>query len=212
MLEPFGPNVVSSDGDLWRLHLRTTVPAFGEGVNRLVWSETQRQTQLLMSTWSNTKDASRKLTDEVFKLTLNVMCTCGFGQDTDPTTDSMKMPSGHSMTLVDGIIGVVEYLAAILLLPKWFLKMIMKHAYVCFLEVEQYTHEFILTEKARLSSDPKKRTTIKESLLTALVKSNANNSDIITDGGDVIAKAKRGRALTDKEVMGNAFIFLLAGS
>ncbi|RYP61519.1 hypothetical protein DL770_009773 [Monosporascus sp. CRB-9-2] len=204
MLEPFGPNVVSSNGDLWRLHLRTTVPSFGEGVNRLVWGETIRQTRFLMSAWSN--NSSKKLSDEIFKLTLNVMCTCGFGQQTDWATDQTAVPSGHSMTLVNGVMGVVESLPAILLLPRWILKLTFKHAHECFLEVENYMHEFIRHEKARPASGINGISKVKGSLLTALISSNGRAD------GDISINSKFGRtAITDEEVMGNAFIFLLAG-
>ena len=52
MIEPFGPNVVSSEGDLWRFHYRVTAPSFGNNTNYLVWDETRRQATLLKSPWA----------------------------------------------------------------------------------------------------------------------------------------------------------------
>lgn len=59
--EPFGPNVVSTDSDLWRFHLRITATPLGEEVNSLVWSDTSRQTKLLVASWSSGRSSGLKM-------------------------------------------------------------------------------------------------------------------------------------------------------
>lgn len=74
MLEPFGPNVVSTDGDLWRFHIRITLPPLGEAVNKLVWSETTRQADFLAEAWASL--GSSNLKNDVYSLTTkrHVLC------------------------------------------------------------------------------------------------------------------------------------------
>jgi cytochrome P450 len=204
MLEPFGPNVVTTQGDLWRLHLKITLPPFGDAVNRLVWSETFRQTNLLASAWST--QASDNLKIDIYSVTLNVMVYAAFGQQSDWTDGSATLPPGHELSLVKAICGVVLNLPHILLLPQWLLKRSpWKHVYTAYNEFERYLHELLDAEKARIAMDDTYNSKVKGNLLTAILKSNKASKDESVD-----SKGQR-TTLTDKEILGNAFMFLLAG-
>lgn len=206
MLEPFGPNVVSSEGDLWRFHVRITLPPFGDTVNRLVWSETFRQTSLLCLAWA--AKGSRDLKVDIYSLTVNVMSCVGFGQQAEWTSENAP-PIGHSMSLVDAVYGVVAYLPHILLLPKWVLvRSPWKKAYQSYVEYGNYMGEFLSVEKAKIAKDSSYEGRMKGNLLTAILKSNQSNHSEKSGS----RASYRGRtALTDEEVSGNTFIFLLAG-
>lgn len=184
--------------------MRITLPPFGEAVNRLAWSETFRQTKLLTASWAST--GSGDLKTDVYSLTLNVMSCAGFGQQADWVDNAKSMPVGHNMTLVNSIYGVVAYLPHILLLPKWLLKWSpWKRAYQSYVEFDRYLQEFLATERTRLAEDCDYQGSMKGNLLTAVLKSNSNHEK---DPGLPGEKT----ALTDDEILGNLFIFLLAGT
>ncbi|KAF2753073.1 cytochrome P450 [Pseudovirgaria hyperparasitica] len=206
MLEPFGPNVVSTEGDIWRFHIRITLPPFGEAVNRLVWDETMRQTHMLITSWA--EHGSRSLKSDIYLLTVNVMSCVAFGQQAEWTDDANAIPAGHSLTLVKAIYGVVMNLPLILLIPKLILRYgPWKHVYEAYSEYEKYMNELLEEEKRRMNNGQRDDGLAKGNLLTAVLKENDSSGR-----EKQIMKGPGGRlSLTDEEIKGNVFIFLLAG-
>ena len=47
----YGPNVVTSLGDEWKLHRKITSRTFSERNNQLVHSETTKQASQMMASW-----------------------------------------------------------------------------------------------------------------------------------------------------------------
>lgn len=207
MIEPFGPNVVTSEGDLWRFHVRVTAPPFGELNNRLVWTETFRQTDLLAAAWA--EKGSGNLKDDIYSLTLNIISAAGFGRRIDWAEDMAQAPPGYRMNFLKAITGVVTNIVAILLVPKWLLKMSpWASGYVSHREFERYMRELIATEKEKVSRDADYEGGTKGNLLTAVLKASAAE-----ESSNLAAKAGTGKKthFNDDEVLGNAFMFLLAG-
>ena len=204
MIEPFGPNVVSSEGNLWRFHIRITAPPFGDAANRLVWAETIRQTGFLVSSWSASE--SMALKSDIYLLGVNVMACAGFGRRMDWIDNSKAAPEGHETSLVNAIFGVVLYLPYILLLPQWLLKRSpWKAGYTAYKEFEQYMREFIAMEKARITSGSGYESKMKGNLLTAMLATSADEEKNLKQG------AQR-TSFNDDEVLGNVFMFFMAGT
>lgn len=134
------------------------------------------------------------------------MSCAGFGQQADWTDDVKSVPVGHNMTLVDSVYTVVAYLPHILLLPKWLLKRSpWKRAYQSYVEFDRYLQEFLAIERSRLVEDSNYQGNMMGNLLTAVLKSNSNHEKAVGLTGEKTA-------LTDNEILGNIFIFLLAGA
>jgi cytochrome P450 len=200
MIEPFGPNVVSSEGDLWRFHYRITAPPFGDAANSLVWDETRRQATLLKSAWAQTGVQSLK--SDVYAVGVNVMASAGFGRQQDWQSDEAP-PSGHQLSLLGAVYGIVTYLPLLLLLPKWLLRNTCKPAWVAFVEFEKYMREYIAEEQSvvREHNLSKKKGQLSGNLLTALLATNANEQTSSRGGQRV--------SLTEDEVIGNMFMFFV---
>ncbi|KAL4916486.1 cytochrome P450 [Aspergillus aurantiobrunneus] len=205
MLEPFGPNVVSTDGDLWKFHLRVTVPPLGDAVNRTVWAETLHQTQQLASHWASAA-AGSSLRDSVYNLTVNVMSAAGFGQTGQQ--QSKELPSGHRLSLVQSISTVVTNLPLLLLLPAWLLRVCANAVHTAHAELDLHMNELLAREKTAMASrthTDSEPTKTKGNLLTAVIESNNQQPD--ENAPSVLGRTR----LTDLEVKGNVFMFLLAG-
>ena len=204
MLEPFGPNVATAEGDLWRFHNRITAPPFGEANNCLVWTETIRQTRFLVKEWA--QSGPKDIASDIYHMTLNVIAGAGFGEQLD--WDDHVIREGHTLSFLQAMSGVVHYMVHILLLPKWLLRISpWKVAARAHTEFEWYVRELIAAEKERIWHKGSSEGRSKGNLLTALLQ--ASNDEIKTDTH--VARGEKKTYFSDDEVLGNAFIYLLAG-
>lgn len=213
MLEPFGPNVVSVDGDQWRFHLGITLPPLAaDGVHRTVWEETRRQVGMMSAAWARSGGQSSVKTN-IYTLTVNTMSLVGFGKEADWTDAENAVPPGHELSLVGSIWGVVMHLPHILLLPKWALaRSPWQVAYRAYVEFDQYMNELLASEREKLQQGAAE--TGKDNLLTAVLRSSMDNDTASRDfegKGGLVSKSTGRTSLTDEELKGNVFIFLLAG-
>ena len=206
MLEPFGPNVVSTDGDLWRFHLRITLPPLGEAVNKLVWSEAIQQSAMLADSWASV--GSGDLKNDVYSLTTNVMSSAGFGRQADWIESANTVPKGHTMTLTRSIVTVVTHLPHVLLCPQWLLaRSPWRIVYDAYQDLDKYMHEFLAVEKTKLSRNLENDDPLQANLLTAILKSSSEFSKDVGKHGAIGGRS----AFTDDEILGNVFMFLMAG-
>ena len=208
--------------------MRITAPPFGDmsGANDLVWSETMHQTRLLMSSWS--RFSSRELQLDVNGLTLAVISHAGFGRRLDWTSNSdsndaktggkgssPSIPQGYRMSFLRAINDTTAHMAAILLLPRWLLSLTPKRgAALAHSQLDRYMREMIRTESQRVSRDVKYESeAARGNLLTSVLRASASEAAAATagNGGKGGAKRERKEAFTEDEVMGNLFIYLLAG-
>jgi len=196
VIEPYGPNIASTEGDIWKKHARVTNALFGDAVYKLVWNETIRQSGLVSTAWS--KKGSDTLKNDLYLVGINVIAAGAFGRQFDwEENDKKTTPEGHSMTLIGSVMSLIFHLPHMVLLPKWFLRRSpWADGMVAHKEFEQYMHEFVAEEKVKIANNAED-TRMKGNLLTNLVKANAGET--------------KGSALQDNEVTGNLFMFLMAG-
>ncbi|EKV05511.1 hypothetical protein PDIG_83090 [Penicillium digitatum PHI26] len=224
MLEPFGPNVVSTDGNLWKSHLRVTVPPLqGDAVHRTVWTETLHRSEILATRWKAAAEgkAAPSLRDGVYDLTVNVMSVAGFekqshqqlekGEEEEEDSTYSSPLGHHRLSLVESIFLVVTNLPIFVLVPAWLVRFCANTVYTAYSELNQYMDELLAQEKAvtERRQEAKNTTRAKGNLLTAVVESNNQQPELKTSGA-VSGPVGRTR-LTDVEVKGNVFMLLLAG-
>ncbi|KAF2677435.1 cytochrome P450 [Lentithecium fluviatile CBS 122367] len=213
LLEPYGPNVATAEGKTYRFHVRITAPPFSDanGANDLVFSETMTQTKLLMQSWSH--QASDELQLDVNGLTLAVISMAGFGKQLDWTSNSddntSNIPLGYDQSFLRAINDTTGYMTAILLLPKWLLRLTsLRCAAVAHDNLDRYMREMIRAEREKIHSDSAyESTSARGNLLTSLLKASALEGATDAKRGS----STRKEAFTEDEVMGNLFIYLLAG-
>ncbi|KAF8161202.1 cytochrome P450 [Crassisporium funariophilum] len=189
----FGPNIVASEGEEWKKYRKICAPAFSDRNNKLVWNESIQIVEgLFKNVW---KDADVISVDHcgdiTWPLALFVISIAGFGRQISWTEDTI-IPSGHLMTFKDAIHLVAGGTFTKAALPNWALGLTHKTRTVklAFEELHKYMSEMI---QERQSSEKLDR----HDLFTNLLEANDDGSDTTN--------------LTESELIGNIYIFLLAG-
>ncbi|KAK0463297.1 cytochrome P450 [Armillaria novae-zelandiae] len=192
-LSIFGPNIVASEGDTWRKYRKISAPAFSDRNNRLVWDESLKITEDLIKTvWKNEDVVEVEHAVEVtLSIALKVIGVAGFGRKMDWQADTV-VPATHTMSFHDALnlasIGIVLKLGV----PRWAMGLTPKWAKVraAFDELELYMLEMIRDQQ---TGDQKGK---RYDLFSSLLDANDDEGEI---------------KLTDQELLGNVFIFLVAG-
>lgn len=154
------------------------------------------------------KSSARDLFEDVNLLTLAVISRAGFGKTLDVTAkegEGQDIIAGHKLSFFKAIHNTTNYIVAILMWPGWLLNLTpMRQAHVAHVELDKYLREMIRSERARIESNEyHESTTARGNLLTAVLRASRLDSK---GSGNA-----RKEAFTEDEVMGNLFIYLLAG-
>ncbi|EIW78358.1 614 534 cytochrome P450 [Coniophora puteana RWD-64-598 SS2] len=193
----FGENIVVSEGEEWKRYRKIVAPAFSERNNRLVWDETTRiMLDLFDNEWKGKQEvAVDHGVDLTLPLALFIIGAAGFGRQISWAEDAI-VPPGHQMTFKEALHFVTQNLVIKLTVPKFALgwTKVFRQTRLAFEELHQYLDEMI---KERRSSE---KSTETHDLFSSLLK--ANEDDGVREG-----EVK----LSNSELIGNIFIFLVAG-
>ncbi|KAK3995136.1 cytochrome P450 [Cladorrhinum sp. PSN332] len=223
ILAIFGDNVLTTEGPEWRRHRKLTAASFNEKNAASTFSESIKQTQGLLSTWFGSEGEEKGTTKTISSLehdtlvwALNIISYVGFGlrllwpgqkMPTDVDSNMAKYSSfeplaGHTMTFSDSIAETLEKIVAIMLVPLPILRFLpfklTRTAYAARNNYLQYMREF-LQDKAKEAQGGSINKTGMD-IMGSLVQSKYGTQQ----------KSKES-ALTDDEIVGNAFIMFLAG-
>jgi len=190
LLNFYGRNIVSSEGDEWKKFRKLCAPAFSERNNQLVWDETAKiMLDLFENVWQN-RDTI--VVDHCLNVTLpvalQVIGIAGFGMKMTMTEQHDTPPPGHQLNFLEALQIASEDVSLRLIIGDWcpnFTNRI-RRVRLAFNELKLYMAEMIRSKRA----DHKESYDLFSGLLTA------NEDEDI---------------LSDPELMGNIFIFLVAG-
>lgn len=210
--------MATAEGKTYQFHVRVTAPPFSDaaGANVLVWDETIYQTRLLISSWS--RQASPELQRDINALTLAVISFAGYGKRLEWTSSaastetSKEIPPGYEMTFLKAIHETINHIVAILLLPKWAMRLTphLREAAVAHTQFDKYMREIIRSEKQRLTqSENYESKAARGNLLTSVLRASALEG--ASNGKAADDEEGKKRAFTEDEVMGNVSVFLMAG-
>ncbi|KIH88595.1 cytochrome p450 monooxygenase [Sporothrix brasiliensis 5110] len=241
ILEIFGRNVLTTEGAVWRFHRKATSASFNEKNAAHTFAEAIHQAQGLVAKWNDTaqSDSPTIMTIEkdTMTLALNIIGYVGFGlrftwpgqalpADTHPRMrkyGSQEPPSGHTMTFAASVEGALHNIIMLLLMPAPLLKFLSLflarahtalHSYVNYV---QYMNEFLVDKVASAKEDAEKGIRAGDmgmDIMGQLVRGRYNDEveeDKTTKKARSADKALAESTLTDDEIIGNAFIMLVAG-
>ena len=212
VLNVFGKNVDTVEGHDWQRHRKVTAPAFNERKNHLVWHESLRQAVDMRDTWVEKGQMVPKgVADDTRTLSLHVLSCVGFGTSHDFRESGLTAPrKGHSLTFRAALTTVYSNFAMVILLPHRLLSLPMlpkKLANVgrAVEEYKRYMVEMLEQEKELLTQ----RAPGTGNLISLLVRGSEQARAASTSNIKTLGESAEG--LTDSEVMGNVFLYTLAG-
>ncbi|CAE6408629.1 unnamed protein product [Rhizoctonia solani] len=195
-----GPNVVASEGALWKKHRRAVRVSFSEKAYALVWDETGRT----LDEWFDAIQSSGGSEIEVdtltslSKVTLNIISSVGFGEhfpwNNPVQTESNRLPLSTS------VVEAVPLTVLRALLPNWAYRLPFQSfakAKLAFEEMERNFTEIIKAANADTSDSSHKRGAEQGDILLGLLQANETADDE--------------QRLSDREVLADIYILLLAG-
>lgn len=151
ILNLFGKNILSSEGENWRRHKKIVGVGFGDKSNHYVFQESVKQSQGMLLEWMHqhskrgtTKEDESKgfevenAAEGTAKLSLHVICAAGFGvpqlwsHEGDnklngkgiPGFSGHKLLENHQMSLKTGLIQLLNLILWVFIVPQWMLSMI----------------------------------------------------------------------------------------
>ncbi|TCD69149.1 Ubiquitin fusion degradation protein 4 [Steccherinum ochraceum] len=190
----FGSNIVASEHDEWKRYRKISGPAFTEPNNRLVWDETVSvMNDLFDNVWGDKKQVTIEHALEItMPLALFVIGAAGFGRRLN-WKEELKAPPGHTMTFKDALYTVSDGIVTKIIAPKWLgsISPRIKRTLQAFDELEKYMVEMIESRKGAVTKEQR------YDLFSSLLNANDGNAD--------------GIKLADRELLGNIFVFLIAG-
>ncbi|KAL4925351.1 cytochrome P450 [Aspergillus undulatus] len=220
----YGSSIFTTEGSQWTQHHRATAPAFNDKNNALVWTESIRQAREMTCYWSEKYSNDERYgssfalpdaREDILKLSVNVICSAGFGVKLpfkpapegradvaeDLFMDAVTPASGYRFTFR----SVMEYMNRSMMtvfiangvLPKW-----IPHSVLPFFKKDYDAHRDLgsylqtLVKKAEINDNET------HNLLERVVHSRREEQN---------SSNKRNPGLSDAEILGNVYIFSIAG-
>ncbi|PWW71863.1 cytochrome P450, partial [Tuber magnatum] len=198
----YGDNVLTLEGAEWRRHNKYTRPPFCEALHKVVWDEGVKQARAAVNVWSR-ENSGVRVGRDLRVISMNVLSLSNFGvalpfdcgSETTEHFGQKNIPPGHKMSYGNAVNNVLDNIIPLAIVPKWLLRNgpeSLRKVGLSYDELGIYLKE--LTQNGERATTPEK-----ENLLGSLVKASAG------DGPE------KGPGLDDAEVIGNAFIFAVAG-
>ncbi|KAI9045920.1 cytochrome P450 [Aspergillus affinis] len=213
------------EGKEWQHHRRHTATTFNEKNNALVWKEAIHQTTQMIEHWQETSPTAterdflvERTREDGLKLTLNILSGAGFGvpipfkpvqqgrgsDSEDIFKDSSTPPAGFDYTFSAAIAYVSIKIITVILaykmiprrLPRQLVPSFLREKIAAYRDLDAYLHKLVVKSKASVQHSDENAGNLVHGMLLSQMRGDQ-------DGGD--------KGLTDVEIMGNMFIFAIAG-
>ena len=218
----FGKNVVSTEGQNWRHHRKITSPPFTEKNNHLVWLESLQQAESMMTGWmgDNLQESPplKDIATQSMRLSLHVISRAGFGVQLKwPHEESeTPIPAGHTLTYKDALETLLHNIIVVMLTPKPILRnsplKLHNVANEAFVEWGKYMNEMYRDKCKEVQAGQSNKEGM--DLMGALVSGAGLTAEVLNEEKGDPEKASsqpNKQLLSDDEILGNAFVFILAG-
>ncbi|KAF2171087.1 hypothetical protein M409DRAFT_19058 [Zasmidium cellare ATCC 36951] len=209
VLDRFGKNLLSSDGEDWVRQRRVVASTLNERISKTIFEESVKQTEGLLGDVGG-GEVTGKLFDGMKKITINVLTGAGMGESVawrEDEDEGVKGKGGYRMSYIECVKVVIECVAGPIVLPKWFLEWypsfapgsdLLRRLNVAVEEFPRHTWELLDKEKQRMQHGSGES---RSNIISQLLKASE----------DFEGEKKGGKALSDDEMLGNLFIFMGAG-
>ncbi|KAF2478257.1 cytochrome P450 [Lindgomyces ingoldianus] len=205
IMDIFGRNVDTVNGEEWARQRKLTAPCFNERVSGLVWDESLRQARSMLSSWLSSPDNKvSNMPDDTRTVALHVLSAAGLGISHDFSAGMGKPAKNHSMSHRESLMTILHNLVTVLLVSQMgdlapLLPKKLQNIRLAIKEFGQYMDEMIAHERDAMEKD---QGLSKPNLISTLIRTSDQSKD---EGVNSTVR------LTDEEIKGNIFIFNFAG-
>ncbi|KAL8702818.1 MAG: hypothetical protein Q9201_004007 [Fulgogasparrea decipioides] len=221
-LDLYGKNVVSTEGNLWKHHRKTVSPPFNEKNNRMVWFESIRQAQAMVKGWMRGQPESSPtvmtVADDCMRLSLHIISHAGFGVKLNWPGSEEKgeqpLANGHLSKTADAVsngpdFGPDHKMSYTDALHKYLPFQGVKRSYDSYVEWGKYLRELFDNKRNDIAAGKSQEGM---DLMGFLLKgAGMTPSTLSQSPSSAENRPQSKQLLSDTEIMGNAFVFLLAG-
>lgn len=213
ILSVFGPNVVSTNGNVWSRHRKVVASVINERISKATWDESITQTEgMIAEIFSKDGDThsaeTNQLPNMLKKITIHVLSGAGMGtKKAWNDADDEKPDRGYKKTFIEDTKTVMEAMSGAILmpimLPSWVLPNypsflpgynFIKDLLASIRDFPRHTQSMLNKERERLSQEAGET---KHNILSQLISASSNE--------------KKDAALSDADMRGNLFVFTAAG-
>lgn len=203
-LEVFGPNLDTVEGEIWQRHWRITTPPFNERNSAFVWRGSMTQAKDMLQSWmTGSSSVSVTTTDnDTMTLALHVLTAAGFGKSYSFAGGLTKPAEGHSMTYKDALKLILKNVMVTIIissakLPAWMLPRKLLNVSEAIANFKSYMIEMVEEERDSIAKGEGE----KDNLMSVLVRA-----------AELPKADEKGRnSSIDEEILGNLFVYNLAG-
>ncbi|KAI0025419.1 cytochrome P450 [Xylariomycetidae sp. FL0641] len=199
VLDVFGPNIATSDGEKWKIQRRIATHAFNEQNNAIVWSESITLAQDMLRYWTS-RTSIDTIGPDLRTLSLHVLSRAGFGKsfrfEGHYERDASVSPSANYkqslQTILENCVLILAFGTEFIAKP-W-LPRKFREVHEAWVSFRAYMTNLYEEEKRRFADGKASD----HNLMTSLIR--ASQGEAATTGG-----------LTESEIYGNMFAFNFAG-
>ncbi|CAD6574401.1 MAG: hypothetical protein ASARMPRED_006689 [Alectoria sarmentosa] len=214
MLNVFGPNLGTTEGQQWQRHRKVTAACFNEQNNVLVWSESVRQATEMLEYWSS-KPAISSVADDVRTLSLHVLSSAGFGKSYPFRGSDEDMGDNDSSSYQNSLKLILDNCIPLMALgpqnlSKPWLPSKLRKIFQATVTFKNHMTEIYEGEKKNLMQSP----SVSNNLMTSLIRASQEMTDVAnTSEGRKESRPPQNEqsGLTETEIYGNIFVFNFAG-
>ncbi|KAI1428246.1 putative cytochrome P450 [Xylaria sp. FL1777] len=201
VLDVFGPNVGSVEGQQWVTQRKLMASCFNEQYNETVWSESISQAHDMIRYWTS-RPSIRSTANDLRTLSLDVLSKAGFGKSYNFEGYEETSHVDPSASYKDSLQLILEHCILIIVMgPKFFTKMPwlprkyrqIGQAVTAFQKSMTDMYE---SEKARVAQG---------------ISGAAGSRTFLSSLAKASLDAKQGEGLTEREIYGNIFVINFAG-
>ncbi|KAJ9604023.1 hypothetical protein H2200_011546 [Cladophialophora chaetospira] len=213
IFDVFGPNVISLNGEDWQRHRRIANPAFREQNNKLVWDESSRQAnqmvQVMMDRASGAGRTMLQVRDDCVLIAMHVLSAAGFGHLHEFDGGFREIPKGHNTSLAEALKYLLQNIIFGIILKnipvlRWVFPRSYQELTAMRNEFTQYMRELIAYNRAITQGGGSSKSA---DIVSALVEAD----EAAKRDHKAAAHGSKPNHLTDAELLGDLFIFNLAG-
>ncbi|KAL8712046.1 MAG: hypothetical protein Q9220_003742 [cf. Caloplaca sp. 1 TL-2023] len=233
VVEIFGRNVNTSEGQTWRDHRKASGGSFDERSNAVVWKESIMQAQKMIKAWGqregNDKEGSMWVADvypDAATTSLHVISRGGFGVKLLWPWEKMEKVDegyerftshvpidGHTMTFKQSMQSILRDFIWMGVFSKKNLERLpfkrTRKVWEGYTNLNQYLHELLDLKKAEIAKGLSEADAV--DLMVPLITATGHRTDGSTTTTNTTSPSSDPPLLTPTEILGNAFIFLFAG-